>query len=445
MQAASRSATSTDAVVQDRIRRGTRELAALQRRLSRRALIRGAGTIAVAAPLLLPWRIPPEAFEIDLDGEPDLRPEAKLPPEEFVAHYRDTVRTRHIRLGCSFSPEYFGAAAVDGRPGADKTAMRALRAAVEDLGMADIRLGLRWDNLTPDGVQLTSFYRPYLDYCFSHPAVRTVALDIGPIKTFRWPEIHVPDAVLGRLRHVPKSNAEIAPDMELAQLSYVHVERVMEYLGREYDGAKSVAFSINEPFHGYGRFRWTMSEAYLDPLVDLVLDSGYFRGADLIVNSAQGLDLDRIAGYFEALVRRRPELHGRLVSGFDIYPFLPPVVDFPVLRQVLANVRRTVRDWDRPVAASLRRAHDPEYGYRIEVTEAQAEPFGQNAIVGNSLPHYQHVLAQCFDRILDPSQDESVVRIFGIEYQLQTVFDGTARDANRQILDLTRQLNALAG
>jgi hypothetical protein len=430
--------------VQDRLGRGKRELSRLPRRVARRDFITGAATVAIAAPLLVPFRIPPEAFEVDWDGEPNLRPEAVLPPDEFVAHYAEAVRSRHIRIGCSFSPEYFGAKAVGGDPAADETAQRALRFAIEDLGMADIRLGLRWDNLSPDGETLTSFYKPYLDYCFTHPAVRSVSLDIGPLKTFRWPEIHVPEAVLDRLSDTPSKHATITPDMEVARLGLAHAARAIVYLGREYEGAKPVSISFNEPFHGYGyRFRWTMSDAFLDALADVIFDSGYFRDAGLLINSAQGLDLDHIADYFAALVRRRPEFKGRLTSGFDIYPFLPRPRNIPVIRQVIANIRRAHRDWDRQVARSFRRSRDPEAGYRIEVTEAQAEPFGTNKVVGNSLPMYQHVLAQCVDRILDPQQDESVIRIFGVEYQFRTLIRGDAQAANHQIIDVTRRFNAL--
>jgi hypothetical protein len=378
-----------------------------------------------------------------MDGEPDLRREALLPRNEFLTRYEPALRTRRISIGTSFCPEYFGAAAEDGKPGSEELAMRVLRACVEDLGMTDIRLGLRWTNLAPDGVTLSSFYKPYLDYLFGHPDVRNVVLDIGPLKTFRWPEIHVPKPVLEGLRRVPSKTATITPDMEIGRLSLAHAERTVEYLGSEYDGAKPVAISFNEPFHGFGKFEWIMGEAYLEQLLDIVFSAGYFEGAGLIINSAQGLDLDRIADFFEGLVRKRPEFKGRLTSGFDIYPFLPPVVNFPVLREVLANIRRTIRDWDDQVTMNLRRAHHPEYGYRIEITEAQAEPFGQHKVVGNSLPHYHHVLAQCIDRILDPDQDESVIRIFGAEYQLRSVFEGTATEANHEILALTREINAL--
>jgi len=37
---------------------------------------------------------------------------------------------------------------------------------------------------------------------------------------------------------------------------------VVDYLGREYDGAKPVQISFNEPFHRFGQFQWTMSNAY---------------------------------------------------------------------------------------------------------------------------------------------------------------------------------------
>jgi hypothetical protein len=429
--------------MRDSLESGRRQLRLLERQLGRRDVLRGAGSIAIAAPLLIPFRIPPEAFEIDMDGEPNLRSEALLPRDQFLAHYEPALRTRKIHIGTSFCPEYFGAAAEGSQPGREELAMRVLRACVEDLGMTDIRLGLRWTNLAPDGVTLTSFYKPYLDYLFRHPSVRQVVLDIGPLKTFRWPEIHVPKPVIEGLRRVPSKTATITPDMEIARHSLAHAQRTIEYLGSEYDGAKPVAISLNEPFHGFGKYEWVMGEAYLEQLLDVIFSSGYFEGAGLIINSAQGLDLDRIADFFADLVRKRPEFKGRLTSGFDIYPFLPPVVNFPVLREILANIRRTIRDWDDQVTMNLRRARHPEYGYRIEITEAQAEPFGQHKVVGNSLPHYQHVLAQCIDRILDPQQDESVIRIFGAEYQLRSVFEGTATDANREILALTRAINAL--
>ncbi|MEZ4554497.1 MAG: hypothetical protein R3B59_11450 [Dehalococcoidia bacterium] len=383
--------------------------------------------------------------DLDMDGDPRLRPEAKLPLEGFLERYTDVIRGRRIRIGCSFSAESIG---VDGRRASERRharAMQLLTAAVDELGMTDIRLGLRWSNLAPDGgTDLTRFYAPYLDYCFSHPRVREVALDFGPLKTFRWPEIHVPQPVLDRLDAVPSYKAEIRPDMAVARLGIEHLGRAVESVGREYGGAKPVALSLNEPFHGFGRFRWTMSEAYLLQVVDTVVGSRHFADAGVLVNSAQGLDLRRIAEFFRMLNRERPALRGRLTSGFDIYPFLPPMTDFPVLRQLLGNIRARKRGWEHQVGPNLELARNPEYAYRIEVTEAQAEPFGTHPSVGNSLPHFQHVLAECFDRILDPEQDESVIRLFGIEYQLRLQQSGRAAPDNLAILELTKRINEIA-
>ncbi|MBX7110260.1 MAG: hypothetical protein K1X87_00220 [Dehalococcoidia bacterium] len=414
----------------------------LYRPVSRRGFLEAATTIAVAAPLLA-HPIIPGVRNLDMDGDPRLRAEARLPLEGFLEHYAGLIRERRIRIGCSFSPESLG---VDGPRVGERgkaRALRVLQAAVEDLGMADIRLGLRWSNLAPNGADLTTFYAPYLDYCFRNASVRTVALDFGPLKTFRWPEIHVPQPVLDGLDSVPGDTAEIRPQMAVAQRGLEHLGRAVAFVGQEYDGAKPVTISLNEPFHGFGRFSWTMSEAYLLEVLDVVLGSGHFADAGVLVNSAQGLDLHRIAAFFQQLVRQRPELRGRLTSGFDIYPFLPPMSHFPVLKQLLGNIRAHKRDWSQQVGPNLEWAHDPEAGYRIEVTEAQAEPFGDHPLVGNSLPHFQHVLAECFDKILDPDQDESLIRLFGIEYQLRLQLSGRAAPDNLAILELTRRINEL--
>ena len=64
--------------------------------------------------------------------------------------------------------------------------------------------------------------------------------------------------------------------------------------------------------------------------------------------------------------------------------------------------------------------------------------------MGNSLPHFQHVLAECFDRVLDPEQDESLIRLFGIEYQIRLQQSGRAAPDNLAILELTRRINEMS-
>lgn len=368
-----------------------------------------------------------------------MHPAARLPAAAFLDRYRDAIAARRIRVGCSFAPEQFEVTPGDG----GAFALQALRVAVEDYGIADLRIGLRWNHLALDGQRLTDYYDALLEYCFTAAGVEHVCLDLGPIKTFRWPEVHVPDAILASLSSPPPRGAAIEPESELAQVSFEHFARALQHVGERYDGRKSVSFCFNEAFHSFGPLGWTMTERYVAALVHMVERCGYFPDAGFVVNSSEGRQLDRIADFFESLVRMTPELTGRLTSGFDLYPFLPAGSAVPVLRAALQRVRATWLRAGDPAGRSIRRANVGAARYRIEVTEAQTEPWGAEQTVGNSLPHYQHVLAECMDRILNPRQARSVIRMWGVEHQLERVLGGTGVPANRQILELTRDLNAL--
>lgn len=363
----------------------------------------------------------------------------RVSSQDFMDRYREAITSRGIRVGCSFAPEQFTTSSGD--DGA--FALQALRVAVDEYRVSDVRIGLRWNNLAPGGTQITSYYDRLLDFCFASPDVRDVCIDLGPIKTFRWPEVHVPEMVLSALRSLPSRRAAIEADSELAQVSLRHFERALRYVGERYDGRTGVSFCFNEAFHSFGDFGWTMSEGYLLDLIRLVEQSGLFPGSGYLINSAGGRQLERIADFFEDLVHAEPSLAGRLTSGFDLYPFLPPLSPIPVLREALDLVREGWRRTHMRTAANIRRAIASPARYRIEVTEAQTEPWGGERTVGNSLWHYERVLAESIDEILSPDQTESVIRMWGIEYQLERVLTRTGVPANQAILDLTREINAL--
>ena len=187
-----------------------------------------------------------------------------------------------------------------------------------------------------------------------------------------------------------------------------------------------------------------MSQGYLLALIRLVEQSRLFPGCGYLINSAGGRQLNRIADFFERVVVIDPSLPGRVTSGFDLYPYLPPLSPVPVLREALDLAREAWRRTHTRTARNIRRAGGPAR-YRIEVTEAQTEPWGVEQTVGNSLQHFERVLAESIDGILNPDQDGSVIRMWGIEHQLERVLTRSGVPANRAILDLTRRVNALTG
>lgn len=356
---------------------------------------------------------------------------------EFLDRYLPVVRERQIGIGCSFAPEEFTSTPGDG----GAFALRALRAAVEEYRVTDIRLGLRWNRLAPDGEAFDAYYEPFLEYCLRSPDVAHLCIDLGPIKTFRWPEVHVPQSVLEELRVLPPRGAVISAQSELAQRSFEHFERGLRYLGERYDGRTRISFCFNEAFHAFGPFGWTMSDEYVAELVSLVRESGHFPNAGFVINSSEDRQLDRIAAFFEALVRADASLAEHLTSGFDLYPFLPSVLGISALGRAFERTRARWRRARAATARNIERANAPRFGYRIEVTEAQTEPWGREQTVGNSLPYFEHVLADSIDRVLNPAQDSSVIRMWGIEYQLEKVLSGTGTQANEAILNLARTLN----
>jgi hypothetical protein len=365
---------------------------------------------------------------------------ARLSSDAFVQAYAERIAVRRIRIGCSFAPEQFGAA--PGNQDASVLAFAALREAVEGIGMADVRLGLRWNHLCPDGNAFSDFYAPYLEYCLASSRVRELCLDIGPIKTFRWPEVHVPEAVLASTDPLPAQGAVIEPGSTLAERSLEHAERTLDYLATNFAaGGTRLSFCFNEPFHPFGPLGWTMSEGYLEHVIQAVRRST-FADASFVLSSSEGSDLERIAAFIAGQVERDPALRGRFASGYNYYPFTPPPVDAPFIGDWLVALRRWWYSPRRSAARNWSRARNPFGGYRIEVSEAQCEPWGREQRPGNSLVLYQHILAECIDHILEPGQAESAIRMWGIEHQLQRA--ATASGAkNRAILELTRAINAL--
>jgi hypothetical protein len=359
---------------------------------------------------------------------------ANVEANEFLHAYGPLIERRSITIGCSFSQEHcqwLGASPLD-----------VLRLAVESYGIRDVRLGMRWSNLAPDGAAIADYYRESLDYCLYGGKLRRVFLDIGPIKTFRWPEVHVPSAVFERFAVAPPIGAEIGASDSLAVESYRHVRRVLEYLATLTKGADAqlrIGFAFNEPFHRFGPHEWTMSEDYLWELVRVI--SGYFPGAEFLVNSSEGRQLDRIADFFETLVAEDGSFVGRLTSGYDLYPFVPDSRAWGAIRALRAGMPLAGRQRWRAASQSIARAH--AIGYSIEVTEAQAEPWPPVPLVGNSLSHFVEVLRQSIDHVLDPTQPSSVIRMWGIEHQVARVTSAIDADENRAILELTREINAI--
>ncbi len=79
-------------------------------------------------------------------------------------------------------------------------------------------------------------------------------------------------------------------------------------------------------------------------------------------------------------------------------------------------------------------------GYRIEVTEAQMEPYGHFQQPGNEVRDLRYMLQRCFDYVLDP-KEPALVRLWGVEELVKKMLIGDLTDEHRQIIELVQTIN----
>jgi hypothetical protein len=387
----------------------------------RGALAAGAGVAAVAGGSQVYFKTR------DLLDQHDTWVEASRPNHEFLA--RHAADLRRLTLGASFAPEQFGGS----RQQRNET-QEALRLAHQELGITQLRLGVRWNRVQrPDGQLSFAAYKPTWDYALGNGL--DVAANLGPIRVFRWPEDHVPRHVLEQTPQA--SHATLTASTPLAQRGFEYVHQLIELLKREYGDALSAVKTLqpeNEPFYPMGQHHWQMDRDYILHLAQL-LDAA-LPDRDILLTSAGRLNLDDIEELYGTMLRDE-RWRGRLVSGFDFHFRTPKRERAPLLRYF------DQINYAHPFAATP--AHhvkaSRELGFTIEVTEGQMEPYHHLTSPGNSVRDLRFLIMRCLDKVFDPRRP-ALLRIWGIEELAKRMLRGEMTDEHRQIVELFEAINA---
>jgi hypothetical protein len=359
--------------------------------------------------------------------------EASRPNEDFLGrHARDLDR---LTLGASFAPEQFR-----WTRGSQQEAMAALQFALHELGITKLRLGLRWNrSVDARGSIDLRYYHRTLERCLAANA--DICLNPGPVRVFRWPEEHVPAFVLAGLSSKPPRDATIRLGDPLAEAALAHLESLLGRLQGDYGEDLSRRVDMvqveNEPFYELGEHRWRFSLPYLAEVARR-LDAVYPE-ASVLVTSAGRLHLDLVRDTLVHIAAREPRFQGRLVSGFDFH-FKTPLRDsFPIVRHF--DQISYARPFAPSTASHIREAR--ALGFRIEVTEGQAEPYGHMTTPGNSARDFRFMLLRLLSKVLDPNAP-AVIRIWGVEELAKRFIRGEANAEHRQILELVQAINGKA-
>jgi hypothetical protein len=357
---------------------------------------------------------------------------AARPNDEWLAD-NDTALSG-VTLGASFAPEQWsGQQRRAGHP------MAALRFLVDELAMRDVRLGIRWSRVdNGDGNLDLRPYLPYLEYCFDRGL--DIALNVGPIKVFRWPENHVPAYVRSSLT-LPPARGTVTRESDLGQAALAYLDRLLRTLQSEFGARRLASVRLlqteNEAFYPLGVDGWNLSNDYLDAVVEQA--EPYFPGSSLLLTSAGRLNMAAVQTAFRRLVATSDAWRGRLVMGFDYHFQTPFRASKPIVRHL--DPITFANPWTQSTAENRKAAG--KIGYRIEVTEAQAEPNGPLTAPGNDARLYRFMLKRCIDEILVPGKP-GVIRIWGVEEMAKHVLGGKPTGEHLQIVDLTRRINQRA-
>jgi len=129
---------------------------------------------------------------------------------------------------------------------------------------------------------------------------------------------------------------------------------------------------------------------------------------------------------------------GRLISGFDFYYWTPPHNRLPFHTYLDPIVLAFA--FPSPPTCAENLADARSLGFRIEVSEGQAETYPGLTAPGNSARHFRFMLLRCASKVLDPAQP-SVLRIWGIEAMAQKALGRRLTPEHEQIFDLIQRLN----
>jgi hypothetical protein len=191
----------------------------------------------------------------------------------------------------------------------------------------------------------------------------------------------------------------------------------------------------NEPYYELGQHRWRFSSGYLEQVAQLMRAG--FPEASILLTSAGRLHLHIIRDLFIRLLAMDDNWSGRLVSGFDFHYKTPLRDSYPLVRHF--DQLSYARPFAPSTAEHIRDSRD--VGFRIEVTEGQAEPYSYLTSPGNSATDLRFLILRLMDKVLDP-QAPALIRLWGVEELAKRFLRGEATDEHRQMLEIIQTVNA---
>lgn len=326
---------------------------------------------------------------------------------------------KDIEIGCSFDPfhQVFYEKNVD--------PLKTLEYIHKKLEINNIRLGIRWSKVDKGNKIDFTEYKPYFDYCFTNNI--NVVINVGPIKTMRWPEEHIPD----KFKHSIKPKDTITIDHAIAEYAFRYLYNLLTYLKLEYSNHFDKVFAVqgdNELFNRFGEFKVKISSEFEHEVIKIIAKT--FPDKPIFINSAGLNDLKKIFDLLEGI-------SGQRIVGINYYYKTAIHHRIPIINK-LDNL--IIKNLFAVSVSKLKRIAATK-GYLVEVSELQGEPWWPNALTpGNKFNEFVFTLLR--SKYLKPqNQSKLLVRYWGIEDFAAKFLTDSATKENIAIKDLIISIN----
>lgn len=366
--------------------------------------------------------------------------EAKLSNDLFFERYSDL--TKRINLGVSWSNKYFVEKINLSSKKEQKVALKsALKFLVEDLGFKYFRLKLGWDEVElksgklciPDNDIVT------FEYLFSQNV--EITLNIGPIKTFRYPEIHLPQRIFNKLNIPLNKQFIFNSNNPIALEAYEYLENLCVLISSEFN--KELISKLikviqldNEPKSRFGMHKWLLSDDYMFQTYQIA--KKYFPNQKFLINSPFiPFDITEILQpdiklCSDFIKKASNKIKIDFIIGINFYNYVPNILKIPIL-----NIYPDNYSIFESLYGSILQLKDI-LPLEYQVTESQFEPWGDKYpfnIPGKSLEHLKYSLLRHLYKLT--ILNSSITKVYlwgGEEFALN-------QKNNVEIIDFIRLIN----
>lgn len=355
---------------------------------------------------------------------------ADLSLDEYWKKYHK--KFHNVKIGCSFDPDLVKS--LYSSQVSQAHILSVLRVLIHDFGMKDIRLGVKWSKAVDEKGNFDfSYYKSYLDYCLSNNV--NVCLNVGPIKTFGWPEEYIPQ----KLADLVMPNDYIELDSKITANALEYLQDLLAYIKKSYSKRQLQNLIIiqpeNESFNEFGKLRLQLSEEYVTETIKMI--HNVFPDKKILLSSSETKNVAKIVSIIERVADKNLS-PSQFICGINYYYNLPSFLNVPLIGPI-DNI--TVSNILQRQTAGANIKSSRRLGYTIEVTEAQFEQWGRAYLSpGNSFHEAKYLFARIVENILDPKEG-GLIRLWGFERYAKKMLDGTMTHEHEQNLLLIQKIN----